>query len=201
MEGEIEAGLAELVRAGDFAQAARRGLEAYGAEVYGFLIGTTGSESDAAEIYSQACEDFWKGLPAFQLRSSVRTWLYVLARHAAARFRRSPWSRRAARTGEAALDELIAETRSRTPAWQRSEVKDRFAQLRESLDPDDRALLALRVDRGLPWRDVARVMLEGDAPDEEELEREVVRLTKRYQLLKDDLRRRARAAGLIEEAS
>jgi RNA polymerase sigma-70 factor (ECF subfamily) len=78
-------------------------------------------------------------------------------------------------------------------------VKDGWRSLRESLDPDDRALLVLRVDRKLPCKDIARVTLGSESPDAAKLVREADRLKKRFQLLKDDLRRRAREAGLLAE--
>jgi RNA polymerase sigma-70 factor (ECF subfamily) len=136
----------------------------------------------------------------FGSRCSMRTWLYVLARHAAGRFRRSPWQR-AARTGEQHLDAAIAEARTRTQPWLRAEVKDRWRELRESLDDDDRTLLVLRLDRGLSWGEVALVTLGTDEPDPAALARETARLRKRFQMLKKDLRRRARDAGLLDGQS
>jgi RNA polymerase sigma-70 factor (ECF subfamily) len=198
MGDDVEAELAALLREGAFDRAATRALEEYGAELYGFLVSFGGSEPDAAEVFAQMSEDLWKGLPSFTSRCSVRTWLYVLARHAAARFRRSPWNHRERRTGDVRLDDFVASARSRTQPWLRTDVKDRFRALRESLDPDDRALLILRVDRALPWQDIARVTLGDEAVDEVAHEREVARLTKRFQLLKEDLRRRAKEVGLID---
>lgn len=192
---ELEVELAALLRGKQLDRAATRALEAYGAELYGFLVGTLGNEPDAAEVFSQVGEDLWKGLPSFALGCSVRTWLYVLARHAAARFRRSPWNRR---TGESHLEALVEAARTRTQPWLRTEVKDRFRALRDALDPDDRSLLILRVDRGLAWEEVARVTLGVEAPDAAVLGRETDRLRKRYQLLKDELRRRADEAGLLD---
>jgi len=192
---ELEVELAALIRGKQLDRAATRALEAYGAELYGFLVGTLGNEPDAAEVFSQVGEDLWKGLPSFALGCSVRTWLYVLARHAAARFRRSPWNRR---TGESHLEALVEAARTRTQPWLRTEVKDRFRALRDALDPDDRSLLILRVDRGLAWEEVARVTLGVEAPDAAVLGRETDRLRKRYQLLKDELRRRADEAGLLD---
>ena len=93
---------------------------------------------------------------------------------------------------------LVAHTRSQTQPWLRTNVKDRWRALRESLDEDDRSLLLLRVDRKLEWKDIARVML-GDESDEAALLRETERLKKRFQLLKEDLRRRAREVGLIDD--
>jgi RNA polymerase sigma-70 factor (ECF subfamily) len=199
MSDAVEGELAALIESRALERAATRALEVYGDEVYGFLINVVGSESDATEVFGQLVEDVWKGLPAFAGRSSVRTWLYVLARHAAARYRRTPWNRRDQRTGSAALDELVAQSRTRTSPWQRTDVKDRFARLRETLDPDDRVLLVLRVDRGLAWSEIARVTLDVEEPDDRAIARETDRLAKRFQRLKDELRTRARAAGLIDD--
>ncbi len=197
MADDVEAELAQLIAERAFDRAATRALEAYGDEVYGFLVNHLGGESDAAEVFAQMGEDLWKGLPKFGARCSVRTWLYVLARHAASRFRRSPWAHRARRTGDSKLDDAIARPRTGTRPWQRTDVKDRFAALRETLDPDDRALLVLRVDRGMPWGDIARVTLDEGEPDDKTLKRETDRLAKRFQLLKEELKRKAKEMGIL----
>jgi RNA polymerase sigma-70 factor (ECF subfamily) len=185
-----------LIRRKELDGAATRALESYGPELYGFLVTYLGNEADAAEVFSQVGEDLWNGLPSFALGCSVRTWLYVLARHAAARFRRSPWNRR---TGDSRLHALVESVRTRTQPWLRTDVKDRFRTLRDALDPEDRSLLVLRVDRRLSWEEVARVTLSLEAPDAVVLERESARLRKRYQALKEELRERAREAGLVDE--
>jgi RNA polymerase sigma-70 factor, ECF subfamily len=198
MDDAIEARLAELLRAGALHDAATCALEAYGREIFGYLRSILDSDGDAGEVYSQIAEDLWRGLPAFRGRSSVRTWLYVLARHAAARFRRTPWNQPGRRAGDERLDALVAHTRSQTQPWLRTEVKARWRALRDALDPDDRSLLVLRVDRKLEWKEIARVML-GEEAGGAALAREADRLKKRFQLLKDELRRRAREAGLNDE--
>jgi RNA polymerase sigma-70 factor (ECF subfamily) len=180
-------GVEVLISAGRFDEAAHFALDRYGPELLGFLAGHLASESDAAEVFAQFTEDLWRGLPAFVGRSSVRTWLYVLARNAASRWRRSPWARAERRTGDDKLDTFVAHARERTPLWRRTTVKDRFRAIRESLDPDDRALLTLRIDRALAWKDIALI-----------LDSEAEKLRRRFFDLKDELRERARAAGLIE---
>ncbi len=189
----------ELVRAGAFDRAATLALETYGSELYGFLINVLGKEPDAAEVFLQLGEDLWRGLPAFGFHASIRTWLYVLARNAAARYVRSPWQQRGRRASDAQLEDVIARSRSGTAPWLRTEVKDRVRALREALDPDDRTLLILRVDRQLAWADVARVTLGTDAPSDAALARETMRVTKRFQLIKDRLKRLAREAGMLED--
>jgi RNA polymerase sigma factor (sigma-70 family) len=201
MNVEVETEVVALAHAGSFERAATRALEAYGAELYGFLIQLLGNTSDAGEVFAQASEDFWSGLSRFEFRCSVRTWLYVLVRHAAARYRRSPWNRSERRTGDSQVDSFVELARSRTQPWLRTEVKDRFHALRSALAPEDRTLLALRVDRDMAWQDIARVTLGPDEPEAAKLARETDRLRKRFQLLKEELRRRAREQGLLDEES
>ncbi|HEY5945500.1 MAG TPA: sigma-70 family RNA polymerase sigma factor [Kofleriaceae bacterium] len=200
MAADIDVEVVDLVRAEQHEKAATRIFELYGSEMYGFLVNLMGNETAASDVFSQVGEDLWAGLPKFKFKCSVRTWVYVLARHAAARYRRSPWNKGERRGAESRIDSLMQVARSRTQPWQRTEIKDRFSELRESLEPDDRILLTLRIDRDLPWEEVARVMLDGDDPDAAALSRETDRLRKRFQLLKTELRKRAQAAGLLDVA-
>jgi len=177
--------------------AATLALRTYGPEVYGFLAGQLQNVTDADEVFSQLTEDLWRGLPRFEWRCSLRTWLYLLARHAAWRFRLSPWNR-GGLTGDSRLDEQIAHVRSQTEPWLRTDVKDRLRQLRDSLDPDDRLILVLRLDRELSWNEVALITLGEETASAEALRRESARLRKRFQDLKDELRVRAQRAGLLE---
>ena len=195
----VDSEVQELVKSGSLDQAATKVLEAYGSELFGFLVNMTKSESDAGEIYSQAAEDLWKGLPTFGFRCSLRTWLYVLGRHAVSRFKRSPWNKGDRRGGDSRIQSIADMARSRTSPWQRTEIKDRFAAIRATLDDEDRTLLTLRIDRDMPWEDVARVTLEADEPDAKTLQRETERLRKRFQILKGELRKRAIAAGIITD--
>jgi RNA polymerase sigma-70 factor (ECF subfamily) len=196
-DAAVDDELQALHAQGAFDRVATAALDAYGPEIHGFLIHTLGNDADAAEVFGELGENLWTALPAFAFRCSVRTWLYVLARHAASRFRRSPWQRKARRGGESGLDDVIANAVSRTAPWLRTDVKDRFRALRDALPPEDRELLVLRVDRDLSWDDVSRVMLGDAAPDPAALRTEAARLRKRYQLVKEELRRRARETGLV----
>jgi RNA polymerase sigma-70 factor (ECF subfamily) len=56
----------------------------------------------------------------------------------------------------------------------------------------------MRIDRDLPWEEVARAFLEDvEQETEEELKREAARLRKRFQLVKRRLAERAREEGLL----
>ena len=126
----------------------------------------------------------------------MKTWFYTLARHAASRLRRSSGRRRHATLSE--ITDVADRVRSRTRPHLKTEIKHGFAAIRDALDEIDRMLLVLRVDRAMSWNDVARVMAnEDDGDSEEALARVAARLRKRFQAVKETIRKRAIASGLI----
>jgi RNA polymerase sigma-70 factor (ECF subfamily) len=193
---DLEEQIRRLREKGDLRGAATRALEGYGAELFGFLVALLRNEHDASEVFSQTSEDLWVGLRRFEGRSSMRTWLYALARHAAARFRRAPHRRAALHVTPSDLRDVAQRIRTQTQLHLRSEVKNQFAAIRDSLDEDDRALLVLRVDRAMSWAEIASVIAAPESTAEE-LKREAARLRKRFQSVKGEIHARAREAGLI----
>ena len=197
---DLEHRIQSLLERRDYRAAATQAVEGYGPEVFGFLVAFVRDPRDASEIFSQTCEDLWVGLPRFERKCSMRTWMYTLARHAAARFRRSPHRRLGRHVALSAVSEMAACVRTETLRFLRSEAKDLFAPIRDSLEEEDRLLLVLRVDRGMSWKEIARV-LAGDDEGEEAIDRAAARLRKRFQLIKDEIRARAEEAGLLASAS
>jgi RNA polymerase sigma-70 factor (ECF subfamily) len=181
--------------AGDMTEATTAALRAYGPEVLGFLVAACRDENLADDAFSLFSERVWHGIARFQWKSSVRTWLYVLARHALADTRRdgARHRRRRASTGSAAVSQIAARIRTHTLSILRTENRTALSRLRDELIEEDRVILVLRVDRDLPWRDIARVLgAEGD----EEVTREAARFRKRFQFVKDRLHALARQHGL-----
>lgn len=197
----------EAVRAacdrGEIDLAATLALRQLGPEVYGFLVGTQGSDADADDAFSELCVAVWRGLPGFDWRCSLRTWMYVLARHAGHRTRRQA-RRHAARRAHlpsSLASRLAAEIRTRTASFLGSRTKSAFQALRDELDEDDRALLGLRVDRAMEWTDIARIFADEEPSDPESLKRTSARLRKRFQVVKERLRKLGVERGLIDEGS
>lgn len=187
---------------GDFRTGASLLLSAYGLELRTFLFARcTRNESVVEEVFSEFLEDFWRGLPQFRWQCSARAWCYVLARHAAIRFHRSAQNRAERRLplSEGLIDaELVQKLRTETRDYERSQVKDRFQRLREQLPTEDQELLILRVNRKLPWSDIARVMLESSEPhDDEELRLKAQALRRRLVEIVRRLRQLARDSGLL----
>ena len=196
LEGEIRA-YCEAQQWGPAATAALRG---YGPEVLGYLSAMCRTETDAAEVFSSFCEDMWKGLPRFRWQSSFRTWAYTLARHALYRLGRDPQRRRernAAMSDSPEVLELADQVRSTTMIHLRTETKNKFTELREQLEPDDRTLLILRVDRKLAWNEIASIMADEDDPTPEQLRRGAATLRKRFERAKERLRKLAADQRLI----
>jgi RNA polymerase sigma-70 factor (ECF subfamily) len=184
---EAEAEILALLRAGDVAAAATLAIRRYGPEIMGLLVALHGDAADADDAFALFAIDLWRGLPTFGGRSSIRTWAYVLARHASAKQRRRV---RREVHDSAALDAAVAHVRTETRELLRTPSRDRIARLREALTPEDRLLLVLRVDRDLEWLECARIMSdEGDDP--ETLARISARLRQRFQAVKDKLRKAA----------
>ncbi|MGC4120633.1 MAG: sigma-70 family RNA polymerase sigma factor [Myxococcales bacterium] len=154
---------------------------------------------DAAEdAFGEACEKIWAGLPSFRRESSFRTWAFVVMRRICFEHLRSPRARRQAPLSEAGpLSGIAAQVRTATQPFLRTDVKDRLRALRESLSPEEQALLSLRIDRGLPWSEIAVILSDDDADAAERKKREAA-LRKKLERLKDRLRELAKKDGLLE---
>lgn len=188
---------------GDYDAVATSFMRHYGADIFAFLLDRLRDPNDADEVFAVFAEDLWRGLPSFQWRATLRGWAFTLARNAANRWLRDPRRRRERNLPLPASSEFaqaVAEIRSRTPAHQRTDVQARLRELRSQLPERDQTLLVLRVDQGLSWPELASVLSgQGDALDDVERERWAMRLRQRFKRVKDSLRQRAVAEGLLPE--
>lgn len=187
----------------DFAGAVTAALQGYGPEILGVLTAVARREEDAREAFAQFGEDLWKGIAGFEWRSSFRTWAYGIAHNALVRLRMSE-NKRANRHVPLSqaweATQMPEEVRERTRPYLRTDVKDEFTKLRASLDPDDQIVLILRLDKRMSWLDIAEIVGDEAArADAQALKRESARLRKRYEKLKDEIRDRAIALGLLDD--
>jgi len=177
--------------ANEWERAATLTIEQYGPELLSFLIAMARDQTDGLDAYSQLIEMLWRGLPRFRWQSSLRTWCYATARHAMDHVRRAP-HRRAGR--QIALSEApevarAAEAvRTKTVEYLQTAAKDRVNELRSKLTDEEQMLLVLRVDRGLAWRDVVRVMADEDDLEDVEIVRRAATFRKRFEGIKRRLR-------------
>lgn len=198
MDDDLEARIRQRWDAGDFHGATEIALRGYGPAVYRFLVKRLGRSDHADEVFGQLGEDLWRGIQGFQWRSKFSTWMYTLARNGAYRWQRSPANQPARRESLSRISEIVAEVRSSTLQILRSSVKDRFAELRQRLPPEDQTLLLLRVSEELAWKEVARVLADDMTLEGQALERASNNARQRFVTITRRLRRMAEEEGLLE---
>ena len=205
MDVQAQEALERVIRSrageGDLEGAATEAMRGYGPPIFGLLVALHRDEEQAGEVFSMFSEDLWRGLKGFAWQCSFRTWAYTLARNASHRFRKTARRRAAGAVPLSdcpALSAMEQQVRSTTLPYLRTKTKTRIAALRETLSEEDQTLLILRVDKGLAWSDLARVMLGEDDPGEAAVKKEAARLRKRFQLVKERLLELGRREGLIE---
>jgi RNA polymerase sigma-70 factor (ECF subfamily) len=184
----------ELCGRGAFADAATWVLRVYGPEIMTYLLSLERSPDEAKDVFSEFCIAVWESLPRFRGECSLRTYAYAIARRQWARSLRKRARHRAEVTLTPEAEAIAEHIRTSTAEYLRSAARDRLARLRASLEDDDRTLLVLRLNRKLGWLEIARVMCDGEAPDDAELGRISAQLRKRYERLKEKFRKELRAA-------
>ncbi|WP_232293501.1 RNA polymerase sigma factor [Stigmatella aurantiaca] len=195
----LERDIQELCLRKDTGKAVERALQGYGMEIMRLIASVLHNPEQAKDAFSLFCESLLKGLPGFRWESSFRTWAYRLARNACYQLMHAPSGRELPVTSSA-FPEQPQWHRSDTRPWQRTSVKERFRALRDSLEPEERMLLMLRVDQRLSWTEVARIMWDLDeAPTGAALSRKATALRQHFQRVKTHLRTRAIEQGLIEQ--
>lgn len=185
----VEDALRARLAAGDVLGAVAGAIDAYGAEIHGWLAAVLRDRDAADDVFSALSADVVQDLAAFRWECSLRGWMYRLGRYRLIAWRRAPHRRpeRNLPLSSPDIDAAVQRARSTTAPWLQTDVKAAVARLREGLGDDDQTLLILRVDRDLPWRDVAQVMDEPEAA-----------LRKRFERVKARLRALAREAKLVE---
>jgi len=182
-------------------EAATAAIEGFGPEILGFLVAVVRDKALAGEVFAQFCEELWSRLAAFHWKASFRPWLYGLAWMAWQRLRREPHFRKTISLPEEP-EITAAEERVRTVELARSEsaLDEGVARLRQSLDPEDQALLILRIDRRMSWEEIATVMISSEeARDVAALGRKAAFVQERFSLVTANLKQLAREKQLITE--
>lgn len=189
----LETTIRDQLTAGNLAAAATLALQGLGPQILGYLTATMRDDDIAYDVFGQFSEELWKSIGTFRGESSFKTWAYKLVMHAIGRHRRDPYRNRGRALASDEVSALALDVRSRTPRFKQTEMKDRIARLRESLDPEDQTLLFLRIDQELSWNDVAAVMSAEGEPVEP------AALRKRLERAKERLRKLVAEGGLLEE--
>jgi RNA polymerase sigma-70 factor, ECF subfamily len=187
---DAEERIAGFLERGRLAEAATEGLRTYGAEIGGYLAAILRDPTAAADVFSDVCENIWKGIGRFKRESSFRTWAYAVAWNAAKMWRRDAFRRRVRRIQTSEYSQLADRLARSTLVHADPLAADRLARLRATLTPFEQSLLILRIDRALPWREIAEILAEPEAAIDP------ATLRKQYERLKDRLLDQAKREGL-----
>jgi RNA polymerase sigma-70 factor (ECF subfamily) len=177
------------LQAGDLHGAATVAIRELGPAVARYLRGMLRVEADSADAFSDWAESLWSGIGSFEGRSSFCTWAFRLAFNAALDLSDRAHRKRERRLATTEASVLAEEVR--TTAFTHERRRRGLDELRAELAADEQTLLFLRVDQQLAWDEVAAVLSSPSAP----VDPAAVR--KRFERLKEKLRKRARARGLL----
>ena len=188
---DVEERIREALADGDSHRAASEAIRGFGPQILGYLTRVLGSPDDAADAFSLFSEQLWRGVRRFEGRSSVRVWAYRVAWTAAMRVLDDAWRRRRERLRTSMASRIAAQVLTEaSPAEAAGD--EGLRKLRAGLKPEERSLLVLRLDQRLSWKEIAEVMrAEGEVVDE-------AALRKRFERVKDRIRRLARDVGALE---
>jgi RNA polymerase sigma-70 factor, ECF subfamily len=130
----------------------------YRAELHALCYRMLGSVHDAEDALQDALLRAWKGLPGFEGRSSVRSWLYTVVSNAALDLAR----RRSRAELEPYPDRLLGDLQEPSPEArheQRESLELAFIVALQELPPLQRAVLILRDVVGFSARETAGALV------------------------------------------
>jgi RNA polymerase sigma-70 factor (ECF subfamily) len=179
----FDAEVRDLVLAGHDRRAADLLLKRLSLELRLFLYRLLGDGSLADEAYSSTCERLWRGLSTFRWECSLRSWSYIIARREASRCRTRNARNGVQQTTLSKADQVAARCGSTSRTFSTTK-RDQLDGVRASLSDEDRDLLALRVERGLAWKEIAAAFLEEGDTNSENLAREAARLRQRFRAIR-----------------
>lgn len=174
----------ELVASGQVDAATVEVVRTYGDEIRRFVAGSLDDRDLASDTFARWSEAIWRALGQFRGDSSVRTWCYTIARRELAHAYRRRAREQRRQVNVSTMIEVPVAVRSETERFLRTDVRSRLHERCRGLPPEDRELLALRVDQKMSWLDIGAIL----DPEATDRRRVAARIRKRYERLKDQLR-------------
>lgn len=128
-------------------------VDRYASYLYGLAVSLVGNAADAEDAVQETLTGAFRGLRAFQERSSVKTWLTsILVRQAARHFRRGGSSPAGVLPLDRAPEPAVV---SATPG---TDIRIDVRAAVQALRPDHREVIVLREMQGLSYEEIAHVL-------------------------------------------
>ncbi len=194
---DLEAPILALLEDEDYAGATSALVHLYGESVMGFIVVQVRNLARAEDVYQQLWIAVLQALPSFAGRSTLKTWVYVIARRISARsfVTRGPGERRLETSEQRALS--ADDVRTPTARWLRTEAKQWLWEAIQEFDEPDQHMLVLRLQNKMSWLEISSILTDEELTQEEHV-RKAASLRKRYNRIKDRLA--ARRAELAQAA-
>jgi RNA polymerase sigma-70 factor (ECF subfamily) len=154
------AAAAELERAlgaGDRACAIRLIDEQFGAGLFRFIHALVRNADLADDVYQTTLLEAYRDLGAFEARSSVRTWLFGIARHRCLDALRRSKRRDEPLVSSAELPEPADSAPGPDQQLDDAQLRTALERCLDRLAVDLRMVLVMRFSEGLPYDDIARI--------------------------------------------
>lgn len=138
-------------------------LTQYQGQVFRLCFRMTGNSEDAADLTQEAFVKVWRALGSFQFDSAFSTWLYRLATNCCLDFLRSQKRRptqplTVETDGEEGTIEVPDDSPTPEEAAISKEEHEALERAMQSLEPEQRQILTLRIVNDLSYEEIARVV-------------------------------------------
>jgi RNA polymerase sigma-70 factor (ECF subfamily) len=153
-DDEVDAALVARWRGGD--ERAATALVARHAPAVARFAASLGEHVEVDELVQDTFVRAFQALDGFRAESSLRTWLFAIARRLVLDRRRAG-ARRWAREGDASDAEAIADPHTALDAVLADETESRLRAAMARLTPKQREVFALRVAEGRSYREIAEI--------------------------------------------
>ncbi|HLL22300.1 MAG TPA: RNA polymerase sigma factor [Kofleriaceae bacterium] len=146
----------QLVTQGDPVAALRIVMDRYGPQIYRYCREALRDESLADDVHQRVFIEAHRDLPKFARRSSLRTWLFAIARHRvldASKSRR----RALAHLGDADADDIVDPRPAPDERIQDAQLREVLAACLDELGEHVRTAVLLRYQQGFSFEEMAGI--------------------------------------------
>ena len=160
---DAEAGVSEAIGQADFERAITLLDRLYGAALYRHLRLMMGSDDVADDVFQMTMVQAFQSLASFAGRSSLRTWLYSIARHRALDVFKAERRRSKRFTDEGEGREMVDLTPDAAQRIGNAQLVATLETCVQKLPPQVRMVVLLRFQEGFSYDEIARTCQEQPA--------------------------------------
>ncbi len=176
--------------------AAEKALRIYGGEIRGWLYRRFQCHDTVNDMYSTFSLYFWTWFPSFKWESSLRTWMYSIARrvcYSSLTRHHEPLSQLPQN-----LSALIIKENKTITTYKHPDIDAAYQNLIDQfLNQEEKDLLVWRIDRQMSWNEIAQILSDEGFLDESELKKRATAIRVQFSRIKSKLREAAIEKGFL----